>query len=282
MSIFFNHNGKLYKEGSPVIGPASRGLRYGDGLFETMRSLNGNVEFLDEHLARLWSGLKLLQFEIPKHFTPELLENEITALLQKNGHLAEARIRLNLFRNDGGLYDAKDLRPSYVIESWELAPGSGQWNSNGLVLGICESVRKSCDILGNVKHNNYLPYVLAALQAKKEKWNDALLLNSHDRICDSTIANLFYFKDGSCYTSALSEAPVAGIIRKQMIGFLKQENISITEKEISVEELMNADELFLTNSIYKLRWVGQLQDRSYGCGMASKIYPGFLKYLQQA
>lgn len=265
-----------------MVGPASRGLRYGDGLFETMRSMHGNVEFLDEHLARLWSGLNILQFEIPKHFTPDLLENEIAALLQKNNHLGDARIRLNLFRNDGGLYDAKDLRPSYIIESWELAAGSGQWNSNGLVLGICDSVRKPCDILGNVKHNNYLPYVMAALQAKKEKWNDALLLNTHGRVCDSTIANLFYFKDGNCFTSALSEAPVAGIIRKQMIGFLKQENIPITEKEVTVEELMNADELFLTNSIYKLRWVGQLQDQAYGCGLISKLYPGFLKYLQQS
>src|SRR4051812_14758937 len=106
MGIFFNHNGKLYKEHTPVIGADNRGLRYGDGLFETIKIKNGALLFIDDHFARLWNGLKLLQFELPKHFHTDLLEKEILALAKKNGHETLARVRLNVFRGDGGLYDA--------------------------------------------------------------------------------------------------------------------------------------------------------------------------------
>ena len=63
---YFNFNGKLFKEDATVLSASSRGLRFGDGLFETIKSMNGHLEFLDEHLARLWKGMQVLQFNIPK------------------------------------------------------------------------------------------------------------------------------------------------------------------------------------------------------------------------
>ena len=138
----FNYNGKLYPEGSPIIGADNRGLRYGDGLFETIKMKNGKLLFEDEHFARLWKGLKVLEFDIPKHFTVEVLQKEMSALAKKNGHEAAARIRLNVIRGDGGLYDAKNHFPAYIIQTWPLAQGNGEWNSNGLVLGIYEAAKK--------------------------------------------------------------------------------------------------------------------------------------------
>ena len=93
------------------------------------------------------------------------------------------------------MYDAKNYFPNYIIQSWALPEGNGEWNSNGLIAGVYEEVKKSCDILSNLKHNNYLPYVLAALKTKMEKWNDAIVLNMYGRICDCTIANVFLIKD---------------------------------------------------------------------------------------
>src|SRR5436190_21848126 len=108
---YFNFNGKIFKEGSPVIGPDNRGLRYGDGLFETMKMINGQLILADEHFARLWKGLKLLHFDIPKHFTVEILQQEIISTAKKNGHDSLARIRLQIIRGDGGLFDAKNHLP---------------------------------------------------------------------------------------------------------------------------------------------------------------------------
>lgn len=272
MSIFFNYNGKYYKGNEPVTGPDNRGLRYGDGLFETIRLRNGNLLFADDHLARLWNGLKILQFDLPRNFSPDSLEAEILALAKKNEQLSHARVRLNVFRGDGGLYDAKNHQPDYLIQTWTLADDNGLWNSNGLVLGIYEDVKKSCDILSNLKHNNYLPYVMAALKAKSEKWNDSIILNMHGRICDSSIANIFLVKDNIICTPALSEGCVAGIMRQQIIRFLKENNYSINEKLITIEEILNADELFLTNSIYNLRWVKQLGNKNYSNSLTQQLY----------
>lgn len=269
---YFNFNGKLYPEGSPIVGADNRGLRYGDGLFETIKMKNGKLLFEDEHFARLWKGLKVLEFDIPKHFTAEVLQREIGVLVLKNGHEAAARIRLNILRGDGGLYDIKNHLPNYVIQTWPLAQGNGEWNSNGLVLGIYEAAKKSCDILSNLKHNNYLPYVLAALTAKKEKWNDAIVLNIHGRICDTTIANIFTVKDGMVYTPSLQEGCVAGIMRKAVIQNILNLNGQVVEKEISPIDLQEAEEVFLTNSMYHIRWVQRIGDITYKNSMTQKIY----------
>ena len=82
----FIFNGKMMKEGIPFIGADSRGFRYGDGLFETMKFKQGQLILGNEHFARLWKGMQVLKFDIPKHFNPENIENQIADLLIKNGH----------------------------------------------------------------------------------------------------------------------------------------------------------------------------------------------------
>ena len=274
---YFNYNGKIFKEGTSVVGPDNRGLRYGDGLFETMKMKQGILIYEDEHFARLWKGMKVLQFEIPKHFTVEILRSEVEALAEKNGHENAGRIRLEVVRGDGGLYDAKNHTPNYIIQTWPLADGNGQWNSNGLVLGIYKDARKSCDVLSNIKHNNYLPYVLAALTAKSEKWNDAILLNSNGRVCDTTIANLFVIKDQIIYTPSLSEGCVAGIMRKMVMKEMIAANWEVIEKELTIDDLEAADEVFLTNSIYNLRWVQRVGEISYQNQIVQKIFTGIFQ-----
>ncbi len=271
---FVNYNGKLVAAATPVIGADSRGLRFGDGIFETMKIKDGRLILSNEHFARLWKGMQVLQFVLPKHFCPEQLEEEIMTLAKKNQHHRAARVRITIFRGNGGLYDAIDHRPNYIIQTWALPEGNGEWNSNGLVLGIYTSVKKSCDILSNLKHNNYLPYVMAALEAKKEKWNDAVILNSHGRICDTTIANIFYIKNEVVYTPALSEGCVAGIMRKFLMEALQAAAVECVEKVITVEEILQADEVFLTNSIYNMRWVSHIHDVPLGNALSQKIYAG--------
>jgi len=269
---WFNYNGKILKEHTPFIGADNRGLRYGDGLFETMKMKNGQLVLENEHFARLWKGMAVLQFAIPKHFDPEKLTEEILLLAKKNQHDKTARIRVTVFRGDGGLYDAADNIPNYIIQTWALPQDNGALNSNGLDIGIYTAVKKSCDLLSNLKTNNYLPYVMAALEAKKQKWNDAVVLNSYGRICDTTIANIFLIKDETVYTPALSEGCVAGVFRKYIIDQLAVHGFACTEKEITTENLLDADEVFLTNSIYNIRWVKTVNDNNFGNTITQKIY----------
>lgn len=278
---YFNCNGKIFAAETLIVGADNRGLRYGDGLFETIKMTNGQLVLEDEHFARLWKGMAVLQFDIPKYFTPDKLQKEIALVAKKNNHEKAARIRLQVFRGDGGLYDAKNHAPNYIIQSWALPAENGEWNSNGLVAGIYDEAKKACDILSNVKHNNYLPYILGALKAKTEKWNDAVMLNTSGRICDTTIANIFLINGEVISTPALKEGCVAGIMRKTIIQELTKLDWDVVEKEITIDDLLHAEEVFFTNSIYNMRWVQRIEDKEYTNAVTQKIYAaieyGFLQ-----
>lgn len=268
----FIYNGRIYGNDNDLVSINSRGLRFGDGLFETFKSKNNELQFAEDHFERLWKGLNLLQFKIPVHFTVENLKAQIRELLDRNGHNSMARVRLTVFRGDGGLYDEINHVPHYIIQTWPLPEDTGKWLSNGLVLGIYHDVKKNCDVLSNIKHNNFLPYVMAALHAKKQKWNDAVLLNNHDRVCDTTIANIFLVKRGVIYTPSLKEGCIAGIMRKNLLQQFAEDKLTVVEGEITIEDLQNADEVFLSNSINNIRWVQRIGDKKYDNKYTRKIF----------
>lgn len=269
---YFIFNGKFCKEGETIAGPGDRSLRYGDGVFETMKLQDGKLLLADGHFARLWKGMTILGFDIPKLLSPEKFMEEMAVLVKKNGHEKKARIRLQVYRGDGGLYDTLNMQPNYMIESWKLPEENDSLNSNGLEMGIYTEAKKSCDVLGNLKHCNFLPYILAALYAKKEKWNDALLLNQYERVCDSTIANVFIIKKEQLYTPALSEGCVAGVMREHLLAVLKNNGWQVHETKITADDILTADEVFLTNSIYNMRWVKRIGNAEYTNTAVQKIY----------
>ena len=275
MSLFFTYNDKIFKEGTSVIAPESRALRYGDGLFETIKVNNGIMQLREYHFERLFSGMETLLFQIPKHFTPAYLENKIAALFKKNQHNVFTRVRLMVFRGNGGLYGAENNFPNYIIQTWNIEPVK-ELNSNGLIIDVYLDAKKSCDKFSNIKSNNFLPYVMAALYAKNIKVNDCILLNTYDRICDTTIANIFVIKDNIISTPPLTEGCVSGVLRRFIIERL-QIDFKIVEKPISMEDLQYADEVFLTNSIRGIRWVKQFQQYQYSNAAVKKIYDLFIK-----
>ncbi|MEO6288273.1 MAG: aminotransferase class IV [Ginsengibacter sp.] len=273
---FFIFNDKLYTNGSPVIMPSNRALRYGDGLFETMKYVKGLIINEDFHFERLFSGLTHLQFEIPKAFNKDFIKKKINDLCLKNKHNDITRVRLMIIRGNGGIFDPENLFPNYIIESWRLED-NGVLNENGLVVDLLPDVKKSCDSLSHLKSNNYLPYVMAGLHAKQNRLNDCIVLNSFDRICDSAIANVFIINGNKLYTPSLSEGCVAGVMRRWMLEKFNLENYIVIEKPLSNADLLNADEMFLTNSIHYLRWVKSFRDKSYGNTGARKIFRHILQ-----
>ncbi len=278
MSEYVSYNGRFYKAGTALVEAGNRGLRYGDGLFETMRFSNGTIQQMDAHFERLFEGLRLLGFDIPTHFTPQFLAANVATLCKKNMH-TPARVRINIIRGNGGLYDAQNHQPHCIIESWQLAAPHFELNQNGLVTGIYPHARKAMDSFSHCKHNNYLPYTMAALYAQKHRWNDAILLNAADRVCDATIANIFMVSAGTVYTSPLSEGCVAGVMRKMLLQKLPTLGIPVTEKIITTADLLDADELFLTNAVKGIRWVSHCENATYTRQLTNLIFDKLLKNL---
>ncbi len=266
----FIYDGKFFPIDSTIVGPDNRGLRYGDGLFETMKSKDGKIILLEEHLTRFWKGLDMMQFDLPPLFTQESITAQLATLLQKNQH-PDARIRLTAIRGNGGLYDPENLHPHWIIQSWAFEK-TAALNINGLEAVIYRDALKPCDQFSNLKHNNYLCYLMGALFAKNNRYNDAIILNQHSRVCDSTIANIFIVKDKNIYTPSLPEGCVAGVMRQYLLKQLPVLGLHIVEQAITEEMLMEADEVFLTNSMFNIKWVSSIQNKKFQRGMIREIY----------
>lgn len=278
MSHYLLYDGQPLKNDEPLLGADNRGLRYGDGLFETMKAIDGSVHLEQYHFERLFYGLEVLRFELPSYFTPKYLADQVKALCQKNNHNV-ARIRLAIVRGNGGVYDPENHFPHCIIQSLPLPEAGFKLNDNGLVTGIYTGTRKSIDILSNLKTNNYLPYTMAALHAKAQKWNEALLLNTTGRICDATIANVFVIRKDKIYTPALAEGCVAGVMRRWLIENLIKSGYTVEESGIGMSTIADADEIFLANSIQGIRWVQQCGETRYSNKLATLIYSSLLKNL---
>lgn len=255
-------NGKLLTN-ETCITANNRSFRYGDGFFETLLIKNNAIRFWDLHKQRIQYSLQTLCFDTPKFFSLDKLQQEIFNLYEKQKLTKEARVRINFFRSDGGLFDAKDNYVNYLIQVWDLPNYSNELNVNGWDLTIYTKANKSCDALSNIKSNNYLHYALAAQFAKKQKCNDALVLNTYNNIADSCIANLFVVINNQLLTPSLQEGCVAGVVRNYLLQRLQEQNMMVTETSISPNQLKHANEVFLTNAIRGVVWVKNVDDNSY-------------------
>jgi len=265
-------NGSIVDKSKVGLSPDDHSYRYGDGLFETMKIANKNILLENYHFERLFSGLETLKFKIPAHFTRQEIKEQVKELCKKNNYEELARVRLSVSRGSGGLYDC-DNKLSWLIETWPLEQNDKVLNESGLIIDIFPDARKSIDAFSNLKSANYLPYVMAAIWAKENRLNDCLVLNQHERICDSTIANIFWVKDNKIFTPPLSEGCVAGVMRKKIIETATHNSdFFVSESVLTEDILFQADEVFLTNAVAGIRWVKKCRSKVYKNTISSQIF----------
>lgn len=183
-----------------------------------------------------------------------------------------------VFRGEEPIYEIENNSVNFLMETFPL-PGKIQLNEEGLIIDVFPDGRKSCDKFSNVKSNNYLTSLMALRFASKNNFDEAIILNSFERVCESAIANIFTIKNRLIFTPPLSEGCVAGVMRRWMLEKLSRENLKIEEKELSVKDLLSADELFLTNSIQPIRWVKQFRDKIYTHQIAKVILDHYVEKL---
>ena len=271
-SNFLYSDGQMLRSEKALILPGNRSFRYGDGFFETMKWQDGQIRLADYHFERLFKTLDRLKFQAPSFFNRAYLETQIQELVKKNGHHGLARIRLTVYRGEGGIYDRINHFPHHLIQSWDLNESNNCINENGLVIDLYPDAKKVCDGFSHLKTNNYLNYAMAAIWAKENHLNDALLFNPYNRLADATIANVFIVKDGIIKTPSLLEGPVEGVMRRHLITEMRKKNMIVQESSLELEEILEASEIFLTNAIYGIRWVRQFQSANYEAQMAHFLF----------
>lgn len=257
-------NGEMIPAGEPSLFHTNRSFCYGDALFETIHAGGSKLQFFEQHYHRLEKGMRFLGMEKNSYLNYDRLESSMLKLLNKNHLYGGVRIRLTVFRDSGGLYTPGTGSCSFLAEAVPLPFENYRINEKGLMTTTFTSLLKQTDDLANLKTSNSLLYIMAGMFKEKAGMDDCFILNTEKRLAESVSSNIFLVQGGALFTPALSEGCVAGIMRLQIIRIAEKDGIECREVKMEVENLLTADECFLTSSIAGIRWVvGYGQKRYY-------------------
>jgi branched-chain amino acid aminotransferase len=262
--LYVNYNGMFHSEKEYVISPKNRAFRYGDGLFESIKFINGKALFFHDHYARMNVGMKYLKMGFDKFgFSEQYLHKEIIKTVEKNKASNSSNVRLQVFRNYGGKYTPTKNECSFIIEVEPIPDAFYKLNEKGLKLGIFEEEVKPLSLLSNFKTCNAMIYILAGLYKVENAFDDVLILNHKNTIAEAVSSNVFIARNDEFHTPPLTDGCVDGVMRKQVISLLKSQNKNVIERTLIPENLLTADEVFLTNTIAGITWVVAFKQKRY-------------------
>jgi len=249
----------------------NRAYTYGDGLFESARIMNGKVLNLEHHINRLVEGGKVLKMRFPSFYTTEFFEGHINELIALSKIEEGGRVRLSIDRLGGGTYSPDVNEVSYFIEVYPIENNLFGLNAKGLEVDLYQDIKKTKTPLSNYKTKNGIIYVLAAIAAKEKGLDDMLLVNEKGQILESSHSNIFVVSNGVLYTPSLTDGCLAGTMRMQVINLALQHGLKVYECPILPSNLLVADEVFLTNAVRGISWIGGYRTKRYFNTTARKI-----------
>jgi len=270
-------NGDLLSEQNVHISVHDRGFLLGDGLFETMRATGGRVLHLDQHLARLGRGAAVLGFELPPRAA---LADAVRGTLAANDLMGrEAVVRLTVSRGVGPRGLTPPLHPSptvVIVASPITAPPPAQQTAITLAFRL-----DAASPLVGLKTLNYLPQILGRQAALAAGADEGIFLNHADALVEGCASNLFWMQGNLLCTPDLTCGPLPGITRAIALTLALTLGLSVHEGAFSRSALAEADEAFLTNSVWGFMPLTRLDDRPIGQGQPGPVTARLQTALQQ-
>lgn len=263
MQQYINHNGKLEDVHTPLFTADNRGFMYGDALFETIRVINGASLFFEDHMNRLVDGMTYMHMKFSPEWDYPFFESQVKELLIKNNHSDAARVRLEVYRMPGGYYTPSNSDVGFVLQSAALSNTDFALSPKGVTIDVYKDTLKSFGKLSNLKSSNSLCYVLAGIYKNQKSLDDCLLLNTDGHIAETISSNIFAVHNGELFTPALDQACVSGVMRAQVLKIAQANKKKVREGCLTVDDLLKADEVFLTNAINGIRWVVAFRSKRY-------------------
>ena len=191
-----NQNGSIIKVNEVNLSYENRAFKYGDGVFDTLKFENGILYYLEDHYFRLMSSMRMLRMKIPMNFTLEYYEKQIRLTLFANDLNESARIRVNVFRENGGLYTPNSNEVSFLIEVGAL----NLKNNEQVEIELFKDFPLSSGILSTIKTNNRIINVLGSIFAKENAFQNCILINEKKEIVEALNANIFLIKANEIIT----------------------------------------------------------------------------------
>jgi branched-chain amino acid aminotransferase len=265
-------DGKFYPKPEAKISVYDHGLLYGDGVFEGIRAYNGIVFKLKEHIDRLYRSAHTIMLKIP------LTKNEMTkAVLEtlKKNNLKNAYIRLVVTRGIGdlGLDPRKCPKPTIIIIAEPtIQLHAPEAKEKGITTAIAWVKRDPVDATSHeIKSLNYLNSVLGKIEANNAGVDEAICLNKRGLVCEGVGENIFIVKENKIFTPPISSGALHGITRDVVMKLAKKLGYKVIEKDITPNELFNADEVFLTGTAAEVKPVREINKRTIGNGKPGPI-----------
>ncbi|OIO36175.1 MAG: branched-chain-amino-acid transaminase [Candidatus Omnitrophica bacterium CG1_02_46_14] len=275
MGIKIFLDGKLVDKSEAMVSVFDHGLLYGDGVFEGIRSYNGLVFKLSEHLDRLYESAHTLTLEVP--LAKKALQDAVVETLKANG-LKDAYIRLVVTRGVGdlGLDPRKCQKAALFIIADKIRLYPKEYYEKGLELATVPTIRNHPEALNpQLKTLNYLNNILAKIEATNAGVDEALLLNAQGYVTECTGENIFYMsasggKDPILVTPPTYVGILKGITRDAVMQLSREMGLTVKESPFTRHDLYTADEVFLTGTAAEIVSVVKIDNRVIGQGRPGK------------
>ena len=255
-----NYNGELLFEENIKLNYQNRGFKYGDAIFETVKVLNKKIIFWEDHYFRLMASMRMLRMKIPMSFTLEFLEKEILKTVEVQDKNTSYRVRLTVYRKDGGLFLPTSNKVDYLIE---VSINNYEKNNN-YKIDIYKDFYNYSGFLSTIKTTNRMINTLASIFANENDLDNCVLINEKKGIVEAIHGNIFLIKGNNIVTPSLSEGCINGVVRKILITYFKNtDKYTIKETKISPFEIQKYDEVFITNSIIGVQPVTNYKKKNF-------------------
>ena len=258
-------NDKVVDASAGCVSVNDSGFLYGMGLFETMRCNNGKVFAMNDHLDRLFVSAK--QLGLDNTYTKEYIKDAIGKTLKAN-ELADARLRLTL---SAGPMSNDTPESTLLITATKFVPYPEEFYQKGVAVVLTDYRQNSQSPLSGHKTTNYFSRLLALNEARSKKAAEALWFTTDNYLAEGCVSNVFIVKDGVVLTPGLDTPVLPGVMRKTVIKAAKDEKIKVEEKRLVIADLLEADEIFLTNVIMGVLPVIAVEAKTIGSGKPGEI-----------
>lgn len=262
-----NFNGNIGQEENVLT--QNRAFLYGDGIFETVKIINGKILFLEDHYFRLMASMRVVRMMIPMNFTMEYFEEQILNLVKELNITSSARARITVFRKDGGLYLPKSNEISFLINAIVLGNTSYSVSTKEYEVDLYKDFYVTKQLLSSLKTTNKMINITGSIYAHENDLENCILLNDSKNVVEALQGNIFMVSGNKLITPPISEGALNGVMRKQILALAKKvEGIEVLEEIISPFDLQKADELFLTNVITGIQPITKYRKKEFKINLA--------------
>ena len=280
MPAIVNVNGRLSDQEHAVISVFDHGFLYGEGIYETVRTYNGQPFLFERHMRRLRASASMLALSVPltnAEIAARFSDTMRAAGLGANGR--EAYIRMLITRGVGELtYDpAACPEPSIVVIVKQQVDPPAEAYTRGVKVALVDIVRNHPGSVNPmIKSNNLLNNALAMQEAVRRGAFEGVMRNYRGELAECTTANLFVVKDGVALTPPIDAGLLAGITREYLLEVASETGIPVREHVLHDEDLLGADEAFLTSTTRELVPIVRVDEHVIGAGRPGPLTQALL------